>query len=384
MNLKIALVANCPISHKSMGGGDRTLIELAKAWQKLGAELTVFGPPESKSVCQVGGLNVKFIETSKYEAGSLGTTKAYFLRIVGAIFNHQEFEIFDIIYSASEALPDVVLSLQIKRQNPKSHWVVGFFLRARNPVFGEVQFSFSSLLQLVQQQASLLLMSLFKVTGVLVAGKPDEKYIQNRGFKNVLKIGGGVDLGFVNSIPDQEKIYDACFVGRLSQQKGIDDILPVWQSVTRAKPDAKLAIIGWGHKGEAEKFRSEIESFGLSKSINFIGFSDGVEKYKVVKSSKISLFPSKYESFGIVLLESLAAGVPVVAYELPVLKDNFTQGVVYVPLGDRKQMVQEILKLLGDENKVSRKSAEGLQVASLFGWRRLGEETFNYLINLHE
>jgi hypothetical protein len=54
MTVKVALIANSPISIKSMGGGDRILIELARSWQRLGAQLTLFGPPEAKAVCDLG------------------------------------------------------------------------------------------------------------------------------------------------------------------------------------------------------------------------------------------------------------------------------------------------------------------------------------------
>ena len=379
MNLKIALIANCPVSHKSMGGGDKTFIELAKVWQKLGAELTVFGPPESESVCRVGGLNTKFVETSKHEAGVLGTKKAYLLRIVSALFDNREFGDFDTIYSASEALPDVALSIKVKLQNPKAVWVVGFFLRARNPFFGEVPLSLASILQFIQQQLSLVVMGLYKVSGVMVAGKPDEKYVRGLGFKSVLKIGGGVDLGFIKNVPTQEKLYDACFVGRISPQKGVDDLLEVWCNVVKVKPDAKLAFVGWGHKGAAERFHSEIERLKLLQNVIFIGFADGVEKYKVFKSSRVTLFPSKYESFGIVLLESLAAGVPVVAYELDVLKDNFTQGVVYVPFSNIEGMTQAVIGLLSSEEELIRLGLEGKELACRFDWEPIGKSALDFI-----
>lgn len=382
MNLKIALIANCPVSHKSMGGGDRTLIELAKIWQAWGADLTIFGPPESRSVCQIGGLDAKFVETSKYEAGTLGTKRAYFFRIFSALASRQKFGSFDVIYAASEALPDVALSLKIKNQNPGSKWVVGFFLRARNPFFGEVPFAPSNILQLVQQQLSLVLMKLFGATAVFVAGKPDESYAKAWGFKNVLKIGGGVNLDFVNSISAQEKVYDACFVGRISPQKGVSDLLRVWEKVTKTRPEAKLIFIGWGHKGEAENYQKKIMELGLSKNIEFVGFCDGAEKYKRVKASKLSLFPSKYESFGIVLLESLACGTPVVAYDLPVLKDNFNRGVAYVPLGDAEAMGGQILVLLNNPAVLQKLSIEGLEVSGHFGWSEIGSRTYQFIQSL--
>lgn len=382
MSFRIALVANSPVSAQSMGGGDRILIELAKSWQNLGAQLTLFGPPEARAVCGAGGLKVSFVETSAFNVRNLGTTRTYLRRILKAIFSKQRFGNFEIIYSASESLPDVVLSAKIKRQNPGAVWVVGFYLIAPNPFIGEVSFNLSNLLQLIQQKISLLLMSYFKTTAVFVLGRDDQKYLERWGFHSILRIGGGVDLNFINSIPAQEKSYDACFVGRISKQKGVDDLLKIWHEVVIQKPEARLAFIGWGHPGQQEIFLGEIKQMGLGKNIDFLGFRDGAEKYKIIKSSKLLLFPSRYESFGIVVLESLAAGVPVVAYDLSVLRENFKEGVVFVGGGQVSEFASQILFLFSHDDDRRRIAENGRSLAQSFDWKHVGNETFNYISNL--
>lgn len=382
MNLRIALVANSLVSAQSMGGGDRILIELAKNWQKMGADLTLFGPPEAKIVGQASGLKVLYVETSNFNVNSLGTVGTYLRRILKAISDQTKFGTFDSIYSASESLPDVVLSAKIKRQNPQASWVVGFYLRAPNPFAGEVAFNLRNLLQLFQQKISLKVMKLFKAAAVFVLGGDDEGNLRRRGFERVLRIGGGVDLNFIDSIPNQSKIYEACFVGRLSQQKGVDDLLEIWRRVVDQKPAARLAFIGWGHPGQKEAFLGQIEQTGLKKNIEFLGFLDGAEKYKVVKSSKLLLFPSQYESFGIVVLEALAAGVPVIAYDLDVLKENFGEVVFLVPRGRIDVFAQKVLDLLNEGSEIMSLVDRGRRLAARFDWGQLGSDTFNYIRGL--
>lgn len=381
MSFKIALVVNSVISTQSMGGGDRILIELAKSWQNLGAQITLFGPPEAKSLCQSGGLNTAFVGTSNFKSKNPGTTRTYLSRILKAIFNKTKFATFDLIYSASESLPDVSLSARIKSQNPYAIWVIGFYLKAPNPFLGEVRPTFANLLQFLQQKISLAISKYFKTTGLFVLGPDDEKYLSGWGFNHILRIGGGVDLRLVNSVPDQEKIYDACFVGRISQQKGVDDLLKIWRGVINQKPGARLAFIGWGHPGQKEKFIQEVKSYHLEKNIEFLGFQDGTEKYEVMKSSKLLLFPSKYESFGIVVLEALAAGVPVVAYDLPVLRENFQEMVIFVPCGQIGIFTQRVLELLSRGSSVSMLE-KGRILARKFDWSKLGSDTFNYINRL--
>ncbi len=375
---EIALVAGSPISHRSMGGGDRILIEIAKHWQRKGWELTLLGPPEARSVCcQIGGLVSDFVQTSNFPVEKLGTTWTYLLRIIHSVFYPPKTDRrFDVIYTASEALPDIALSLRLKISRPKVLWVVGFYLRSRNPFRGEILLNFNSLNQFLQQQVSLFLMKLFKVDVVFVAGRPDEAYLRSLSFNKVIKIGGGVDLGVVDSVPDQEMIYDACFVGRISKQKGIDDLLEVWRLVCQSKEKSRLAINVWGHLGEFEKLKIRIDRWGLSNNVQLFGFLNAPERFRVIRSSKLTLFPSYYESFGLVLLESLSCGVPVVAYDLKVLRDNFDQGVIYVGLGDQKTMAEETLKLLEDENRRRFLSEAALSLSRNFSWEKVGQLTY--------
>ena len=378
----IAIVAGSSVSHRSMGGGDRIFCELGKYWQEQGIKVTLIGPSEAYSVAKIGGLETTFVETSNLPTESLGTVKTYLLRIWKSLRQRQKFGEYDLIYSASESLPDVILSLMVKRQNPKVPWVIGFYLKARNPFLGEVSLRFSSLNQFFQQQVSLVLMKLFGASAFWVAGRPDELYLTRLGFRNVLKIGGGVDLDFVSKVPDQEKIYDGCFVGRLSSQKGIDDLLEIWEMLVSQKPGAKLSVNGWGHPGEVERFLKKVEEKKLKSNLDFFNFLDAFERFRVIKQSKVSLFPSYYESFGLVILESLAAGVPVVAYDLDVLRDNFIAGVVYVPRADKEKMAKEVLKILSDESLCSALLQEGRRFSQNFGWEKVGQITFGYLSTL--
>lgn len=382
MSLKIALVANSPVSPQSMGGGDRILVELARIWQEMGAQLVLFGPPEAWAICEEAGLNVSFVQTSNFNISRLGTVKTYLFRILTAIYSRQKFGDFQVIYSASESLPDILLSAKVREQNPRADWVVGFYLKAPNPFVGEIILNLNNFLQYIQQLLSLQLMKHFNSSAVLILGKADEKYLRSWGIKKTHRIGGGVDLNLVNSIVNQAKIYDACFVGRISPQKGVDDLLKIWRGVVHKIPSARLAFIGWGHPGQKEKFTEEIKNVGLEKNIDFLGFRDGEAKYKIMKASKLLLFPSKYESFGIVVLEALAAGVPVVAYDLEVLRENFDDAVFYVSLGQSEGFTQKVLILLDDSVQRESLVEAGRRLAARFDWRQLGSDTFNYIAGL--
>ena len=61
----------------------------------------------------------------------------------------------------------------------------------------------------------------------------------------------------------------------------------------------------------------------------------GGEKIKILKQSRLFVLPSFYESWGMVAAEAMAAGLPVVAYSLPVYQDLFSKGINQVKIGDK-------------------------------------------------
>ena len=73
-----------------------------------------------------------------------------------------------------------------------------------------------------------------------------------------------------NVIPVEKRKYDACFVGRFHQQKGVLVLIDIWKEVVKLKPDAKLAMIGNGPLEEEVKNRAK--EYGIGNNIDLFGF----------------------------------------------------------------------------------------------------------------
>lgn len=100
-------------------------------------------------------------------------------------------------------------------------------------------------------------------------------------------------------------------VGRLSYQKGFDRLLESWIEVSKAMPDWKLKIVG---DGEDKLILSEfIKNNQLTGSVKLVGKTDNVSKY--YKEAEIFCLSSRYEGFPMVLLETLAFGLPVISFD---------------------------------------------------------------------
>lgn len=107
------------------------------------------------------------------------------------------------------------------------------------------------------------------------------------------------------------------YVGRVSPEKQIDQIKPVLEAI----PEARLAIVGDGPHREA------LEAHFAGTQTNFVGYLQGLELASAFASADAFIFPSRTETLGLVLLEAMAAGCPVVAAASGGIPDIVTDGV---------------------------------------------------------
>lgn len=101
-------------------------------------------------------------------------------------------------------------------------------------------------------------------------------------------------------------------LGRLHPKKAFDVSIKAFGSIAEANPGAVFLIAG-GDDGEREPLSRLINELGLERRVALIGEVKGADKLEFLKGADLFLFPSHNENFGMVLLEALAAGVPVVA-----------------------------------------------------------------------
>jgi len=104
-----------------------------------------------------------------------------------------------------------------------------------------------------------------------------------------------------------------------------------------------------------------------------------MSKYSYIKSSKLLLMPSYYESFGMVALEGMACGLPVAAYDLPVFREIYTSGMLRAPVGDWEAMAKNCIALLSDEIFRQKIAKEALNLSTKFSWENAAEDILKRL-----
>lgn len=186
--------------------------------------------------------------------------------------------------------------------------------------------------------------------------------------------GNAVDAKFIEKVKpsDMLKIYDGVFVGRIAKEKGISDLLEAWKKVVAVKRDAKLLIIGSGI--ELRALKNAVALSGLEKNVFFRGRCGELELYSLLMQSRIFVFPSIFEGWGISVAEALACGLPVVAYDIPALREVFgkCKSVFLIPVKDVDVLASTILDVLSrGEQEYNELSYCSRSYSKRFCWKKV-------------
>jgi glycosyltransferase involved in cell wall biosynthesis len=146
-------------------------------------------------------------------------------------------------------------------------------------------------------------------------------------------------------------------VARLEDFKGQDVLLKAWVTIVAEHPRAKLWIAGTGSLETTLK--NMVVELGLQDSVRFLGFVPQAEVHALMEAADVFVLPSREEPFGIVLLEAMAHGLPVVASKVGGIPEVVPShdGVALVAADDTQALAQALLTMLAehrlyDENRV--------------------------------
>lgn len=152
--------------------------------------------------------------------------------------------------------------------------------------------------------------------------------------------------------PDGELVFT--FIGLITEDKGIFDLVEVARLLRERGHRFTLYIVGEGLPEEISRLKQLISRYNLSGFVQLTGVIVGVEKFKLLQRTTIFLFPSYFraETQTNVLIEALAVGVPVVAYDWGGINTIIDQGVngYLVPLRDKEAFCLAIERILADGN----------------------------------
>jgi glycosyltransferase involved in cell wall biosynthesis len=164
----------------------------------------------------------------------------------------------------------------------------------------------------------------------------------------------GLEVTLNESVPLPSKEYDVVWIGRVHRQKGIDDLLATLAFLSQRVADFRAVFIG----NVKEALLPEIQKRNLTNHVTFSGFVSEAEKIRLFKASRLFLMPSRHEGSPRVIGESIIAGTPVVAYDIPTYRPVFGDYVRYVPPFDLNAFQgaaeDQIKRMRADDNYLDR------------------------------
>lgn len=135
-------------------------------------------------------------------------------------------------------------------------------------------------------------------------------------------IGNGVDPCVWSNPPRVGK--DVLFIGRLEYgHKGLDLLLQAWSQAC-SRVEGNLLIAGTGP--DEDRLRAAVQEAGLSERVQLLGWLSGERKFKTISEARLVVVPSRHETFGLVAIDALASGTPVIAFDIPCLREILPAG----------------------------------------------------------
>jgi D-inositol-3-phosphate glycosyltransferase len=180
------------------------------------------------------------------------------------------------------------------------------------------------------------------------------------------------------------------WVGRMAPIKGLDTLLDAVARLSESGQDMRLLVVGGDAdeptSGHETSLRQRIERLGLGDSVRFVGPQPQSVLPLYYAASDVTVLPSYYESFGMVALEAMACGSPVIASRVGGLVTTVRDGVTgfLVPDGDVGALAERIETLVADPELRWRLGREGVRWAAQHRWPCVAEAVCKEYASLEE
>lgn len=204
-------------------------------------------------------------------------------------------------------------------------------------------------------------------------------------YEKINVVPNGVNLNLYNGVEkdynfrrqyaaDNEKII--LYVGRLVYEKGIQNLIAAMPKVLNGYHDSKLIIAGKG--GMIDELRDEVRRLNIENKVYFTGYLNLNQVTKMYKCADVAVFPSTYEPFGVVALEGMLSGTPVVVSDVGGLNEivQHRENGMKSYAGNPNSIADSILELLynpGLGAEVSR--AAKAKVKAQYNWNKIAQDT---------
>lgn len=161
-------------------------------------------------------------------------------------------------------------------------------------------------------------------------------------------------------------------VGTLEPRKGHDVLL---RAVARTGLGTTKVVFAGPTHGRADELRALAATLGIDQRLTILGHVEDAALARLYRDAGLLCMPSRAEGFGLPVLEGLAAGVPVLASEVPAIRELVDGAAVLVPPGDVDALAGALARMMADDQLRARLRRRGPERAASFSWEATAEAT---------
>jgi len=368
--MKIALVS--PYDFAFPGGVTSHISSLERYLTRMGHEVKVIAPT-SQTVTAFGD---RFIPIGKPRpipsSGSI-IRVTISLRLASTIKEVLEREKFDIIHLHEPFMP--MLCSAILRFSDATN--IGTF----HAWDGKPGYNWGKPIT-----TWMIRRRLHKLAGRIAVSEMAKAYVSKHVTGDYDIIPNGIDVERFS--PDVSPLEEFCdgkqnilFLGRLERRKGLIYLIKAYQQVKQEIPNSRLIIAGPGTRLR-KPYEKWIKNHGL-EDVVFVGYISEDDKPRYYKTADVYCSPAtSRESFGIVLLEAMAVGTPVVASNIDGYNGVITHGEdgLLVPPRDTASLARTLITVLSDEALRQKLAARARITTEEYSWERVAKKVFDYYV----
>jgi phosphatidylinositol alpha-mannosyltransferase len=223
-----------------------------------------------------------------------------------------------------------------------------------------------------------------KLDGRIAVSEVARRFVDHSFPAEYTIIPNGIDTHhFNNGVQPFEEYLDdktnIVFVGRLEKRKGFDYLLDAFKLVKKEYRDCRLIQVGPG-KRLLNKYRKRAINENIG-DVHFTGYATYADLPRYYKTADIVCFPNTgWESFGIVLLEAMAVGKPIVATDISgfrAVMENGAHGLTVPPM-DARALADALLTMINDADLRLKMGASSREHATQYDWGILADRLLHF------
>ena len=380
-SVKIIFLFNQLLTSELKTGGEirgKTILDFFKKDQQFKTE--VITPNLSKNIFKESSKHIignNFLEKSINPEKSIYSLILFCSRTFETIKKRSKFK-SDIIYSTGDFFCNVIPAIFIKKLFPKTKLVVVIHHINDKPFQRKTTSFLAGCFSYYSQQINIrLIKKHFDL--VFVVNSQVKQYLANLKLKQpIIVSNNGLDIKKIENI---SKLFihtkpqnHICYFGRVTTSKGSLDLPIILSKIKLSIPSIHLDIIGAVSPDIQNKLINKFTEYQCQNNYTLYGFvQNQSDVYQIISNSKVIIFPSYEEGWGISLFESVMSQRPVVAYNLPIFKEIFDDKLITAPVGNTSSLAKKTIGLIKNYNHQSTQSyiKECYTIAKKYTWKNV-------------